>query len=59
MLNRKEQVDAKTKGFPANWSTDVFMVTNRRAVIKNPGCSNISANPCPRARKFKGPATNC
>ena len=36
-LNRKEQVDAKTKGFPANWSTDVFMVTSRRAVIKNPG----------------------
>ena len=36
-LNRKEQVDAKTKGFPANWSTDVFMVVSRRAVIKNPG----------------------
>ena len=36
-LNRKEQVDAKTKRFPANWSTDVFMITSRRAVIKNPG----------------------
>jgi hypothetical protein len=37
MLNRKEQVDAKTKGFPANWSTDVFMIITKRKVIKNPG----------------------
>ena len=37
LLNRKEQVDPKTKGFPANWSTDVFMIVSRRAVIKNPG----------------------
>ena len=37
MLNRKEQVDTKTKGFPAHWSKDVFQITRRTAVIKNPG----------------------
>ena len=37
MLNRKEQVDTKTKGFPAHWSKDVFVITRRTAVIKNPG----------------------
>ena len=37
MLNRKEQVSDKTKGFPAHWSKDVFIVQQRRAVIKNPG----------------------
>ena len=37
MLNRKEQVDAKTKGFPAHWSKDVFVIAHKRSVIKNPG----------------------
>ena len=37
MLNRKEQVDAKTKGFPAHWSKDVFVISHKRSVIKNPG----------------------
>ena len=37
MLNRKAQVDTKTKGFPAHWSQDVFIITRRTAVIKNPG----------------------
>ena len=37
MLNRKEQVSDKTKGFPAHWSKDVFIIEQRRAVIKNPG----------------------
>ena len=37
MLNRKAQVDTKTKGFPAHWSEDVFQIVRRTAVIKNPG----------------------
>ena len=37
MLNRKAQVDTKTKGFPAHWSKDVFQIVRRTAVIKNPG----------------------
>ena len=37
MLNRKAQVDTKTKGFPAHWSQDVFQIVRRTAVIKNPG----------------------
>ena len=36
-LNRKEQVDAKTKGFPAHWSKDVYQVVKRISVVKNPG----------------------
>ena len=37
MLNRKEQISDKTKGFPAHWSKDVYQIEKRRAVIKNPG----------------------
>jgi hypothetical protein len=54
MLNRKEQVDAKTKGFPANWSTDVFMVTNRRAVIKNPGVFKYFCKSMSTGEKIQG-----
>ena len=53
-LNRKEQVDAKTKGFPANWSTDVFMVINRRAVIKNPGVFKYFCQSMSTGEKIQG-----
>ena len=58
MLNRKEQVDAKTKGFPANWSSDVFIVTRRTAVIKNPGvfkyfCKSMTTDANVQGSRFR------
>ena len=42
LLNRKEQVSDKTKGFPAHWSTEIYQITRRVAVKQNPGVYKYS-----------------
>ena len=37
LLNRKEQVDTKTKGFAAHWSTDTYVVMDRKRIARNRG----------------------
>ena len=37
MLNRKEQVSDKTKGFPAHWSKETYQVYDRKKIARNRG----------------------
>ena len=54
MLNRKAQVDTKTKGFPAHWSRDVFQIVRRTAVIKNPGVFKYFVNSTTTGMRVEG-----
>jgi hypothetical protein len=54
MLNRKAQVDTKTKGFPAHWSQDVFQIVRRTAVIKNPGVFKYFVNSTSTGARVEG-----
>ena len=54
MLNRKEQVDPKTKGFPAHWSKDVFVIVHKRSVIKNPGVFKYFCQSMTTGEKVEG-----
>lgn len=37
LLDRKAQLDSKTKGFPMHWSKNIYIVVRTVHVIKNPG----------------------